>query len=665
MFRAYYPEGDRLVAIKVFQLDLLPEQVHALAAELQKLVGRRLAHPGIVAPIAAGVQGASVYLAQEFCGGESLDVAMRQGERWTGQAGRDLVHAVASAIDVAAADGVHHGALHPRDILLAGETVRVTGFGVTEALERVGLRVLGRHPYGAPERTTGQPWGTPADVFALAVLAYELLANRRVSGIGEQGIEQLAALQQADVFTLRQVFTTALATDPAARYRTARGFISGLDASLRAQAVPAADGLLEPRLPLDVADEDEIDEPESAAAKTAAPRIVAGPVLVPEPEAEIDAGLARDPAEDEPEPEPPLESELELNGGGELEDPLARAEILPADVPAAAGADRAPAAGRDAFVPDIPEIEEAAEIDRAPGDLVIGPRAPAPPARDTAPAAAAVPLPASRPAADGAPPRAARPQRPPSLLDSPPVVVEPIGEPQRTGNWPIFVALTVGLLVGFAIGVSVVSFFYGPGSAAPAASASAPAPVTSAPASETSAQAPATPAAQAQAPASVRPAAPRAAPAVPVSGRLVMRSTPAGAHVILNGRERGTTPLSLSGLPVGAYRVRFEHAGYLPQEQRAVLSASHTEQTVALRLWPAPPASGPGILVVDSRPTGATVLLDGARIGTTPLVLPGVASGAHGVRLEMPGYRPWVSSVDIKTGESNRVTASLEQGSGR
>jgi hypothetical protein len=66
-------------------------------------------------------------------------------------------------------------------------------------------------------------------------------------------------------------------------------------------------------------------------------------------------------------------------------------------------------------------------------------------------------------------------------------------------------------------------------------------------------------------------------------------------------------------------------------------------------------------LLVESRPTGATVFLNGKRVGTTPMELPTVAVGSHAVRLEMTGYRPWSSSVRVVSGEKNRVAASLEQ----
>ena len=68
-----------------------------------------------------------------------------------------------------------------------------------------------------------------------------------------------------------------------------------------------------------------------------------------------------------------------------------------------------------------------------------------------------------------------------------------------------------------------------------------------------------------------------------------------------------------------------------------------------------------GSLMVESRPTGAHVFLDGRLIGTTPLAMPTVAAGEHAVRLELGGYRRWSSSVRVVASERNRVTASLER----
>jgi PEGA domain-containing protein len=66
-------------------------------------------------------------------------------------------------------------------------------------------------------------------------------------------------------------------------------------------------------------------------------------------------------------------------------------------------------------------------------------------------------------------------------------------------------------------------------------------------------------------------------------------------------------------------------------------------------------------LVIDSRPTGAKVFLDGRLVGATPLSMREVRAGEHAVRLEHDGYRRWSGLVRVVAAERNRVTASLER----
>ena len=79
------------------------------------------------------------------------------------------------------------------------------------------------------------------------------------------------------------------------------------------------------------------------------------------------------------------------------------------------------------------------------------------------------------------------------------------------------------------------------------------------------------------------------------------------------------------------------------------------------KVGPTSVTSGPGSLQIASRPAGAQVFVDEARVGTTPMTLPDVSAGAHRVRIEMPGFRRWATSVDVASGERVRVGASLER----
>ena len=68
-----------------------------------------------------------------------------------------------------------------------------------------------------------------------------------------------------------------------------------------------------------------------------------------------------------------------------------------------------------------------------------------------------------------------------------------------------------------------------------------------------------------------------------------------------------------------------------------------------------------GVLHVESRPRGAQVLLDDRPVATTPFRLYRVPLGSHTVRIELEGYKPFSTSVNLEKGTLPvRVAASLE-----
>ena len=180
-----------------------------------------------------------------------------------------------------------------------------------------------------------------------------------------------------------------------------------------------------------------------------------------------------------------------------------------------------------------------------------------------------------------------------------------------------------------------------------------------------------------------RPRARRLAPAAPVSkpvdtdavartGRITVRTTPAGARVTIDGRDVGKAPLTIPNLTRGTHTVRIMRDGYTTVERRVEISAGQPSSTITLNLArTAAPATRPAVeepaarqtasILVESRPSGATVFMDGKRIGTTPMAIPSVSVGSHAVRMEMSGFKPWTASVRVVAGEKNRVAASLEQ----
>ena len=221
----------------MFRLDVTPEQAEALADELSSAAEAGLFHPSIVEPIAAGVEGTVAYRADEYVAAETLDVAMRHYAPASVDKVLPFITQLAGAVDFARTAGVGHGALHPRDVFVTPEEARASGFGVVDALERVGLRAPVRRPYSAPERVDGQAWGTPADVFSLAAIAYELLTGRRPSGTGAEIGPLTGASAGAAADRLLAVLARAMDANPARRYQTALAFAGALEEATSAESV--------------------------------------------------------------------------------------------------------------------------------------------------------------------------------------------------------------------------------------------------------------------------------------------------------------------------------------------------------------------------------------------------------------------------------------------
>ena len=115
-------------------------------------------------------------------------------------------------------------------------------------------------------------------------------------------------------------------------------------------------------------------------------------------------------------------------------------------------------------------------------------------------------------------------------------------------------------------------------------------------------------------------------PAV-TSGELTINSTPAGARVIIGGKDRGPTPLSLT-LEAGAYEVELRAGDERHMVPAQVMAGATTAQHVFLRRTAAAPS---GTLRIISEPPSAAVAVNGRPRGRTPAQIADLPAGAHEV----------------------------------
>ena len=72
-----------------------------------------------------------------------------------------------------------------------------------------------------------------------------------------------------------------------------------------------------------------------------------------------------------------------------------------------------------------------------------------------------------------------------------------------------------------------------------------------------------------------------------IDGELTIESTPSGARVLINGINRGVTPVTMRYLPAGAYTIRVIHPGLPGVTRRATISAERRRATVSVDFEPA------------------------------------------------------------------------------
>jgi len=742
VFRTYEPTRDRLVAVKVFRLDIIPEQAQALANALSGTTQAALFHPSIVQPITAGVEGTLAYRAEEYVAAESLDVAMRHYAPASIDKTLPFITQLAGAIDFARAAGIGHGGLHPRDIFVTPDDARATGFGVVEALEHVGIRAPVRRPYTAPERIDGAGWGTAADVFSLAAIAFELLTGRRPSGTG---VQIGALLDGPHRDALHAVLARAMDGDPAKRFPTALAFVSALEAASRDATAGAPATSTAPVVPAETPAVSATPIVAATTAAAAAPIVVesaptasvapkptpstAVPPSMPKPAAPSTPPAALAPPMAATPGEFELEQELEPAHVEPRTDvpppsPFMKSPRLPAeDLASARHADETDATLRLDLAAAAPGLFDRTEDHtdvlragaateetvRAMSRDVVGAHAadaeirqPVETAHDSAPSFAREDGP-NYGAASAA--QLHEPRGDERMFGSEPDVADVV-ERSRPRILPYAITLVLGLLAGFAAAYFVLS---GERAAQPAgdgaSTAGAPPSAATSSAAPTGAATPDKPGQYSEQKVTQTPPPPSEAPPVPTegvrepahstsaaaaaaprpvatTGRLTVRSTPSHASVTINGKWRGRTPLTLDDLAFGKYSVRVVQPGFqtardeftlhatdaahsfeptlVPEERAAPAPRAAAPAPRAAAPAPSTPATFTGSVFVDSRPRGATVLLDGKSVGQTPLSVPGVPVGTHVVKIEMAGKKPWSSTTRVSAGTMSRVTGSLE-----
>jgi hypothetical protein len=132
-------------------------------------------------------------------------------------------------------------------------------------------------------------------------------------------------------------------------------------------------------------------------------------------------------------------------------------------------------------------------------------------------------------------------------------------------------------------------------------------------------------------------------------GSLSVQTNPAGAAVVIDGQQRGMTPLSVQLKP-GRHVVELVTDGDVRTIPVTITAGGEVSQFIEIPRA----ASALGELQIRTEPAGATVTVDGRVLGKSPLTAEGLTPGPHTVTVENE-LGPVTQRVTIEAG----TTASL------
>jgi TolB-like protein/Tfp pilus assembly protein PilF len=202
VFVAVEQSLGRQVVVKVLPTDMAGHvSIERFKREIR--LAASLQQANIVPVLSAGDAGGVAYYTMPFVKGESLRARLATKGALPIAECVAILRDIARALAFAHSEGVVHRDIKPENILLSGGTAVVTDFGIAKAvvasstqpgaptLTQIGL-AIGTPAYMAPEQAVGDVVDHRADLYALGVVAYEMLTGTAPFA-GRSAQAQLAA----------------------------------------------------------------------------------------------------------------------------------------------------------------------------------------------------------------------------------------------------------------------------------------------------------------------------------------------------------------------------------------------------------------------------------------------------------------------------------------
>ena len=187
VYRAYHPQLDRYVALKVLRSDLVEDEEFLMRFRREARAIAALRHSNIVQVFDSDVEGNIYYIVLELLEGDTLktrlnDYRVRDERMPLGEIVRVMLD-VLDGLAYAHSEGMVHRDLKPANILLTkrGEAV-ITDFGIAQIVgstqHTASGALMGTLNYMAPEQGLEGQSDVRSDIYSLGIMLYEMLTQR-------------------------------------------------------------------------------------------------------------------------------------------------------------------------------------------------------------------------------------------------------------------------------------------------------------------------------------------------------------------------------------------------------------------------------------------------------------------------------------------------------
>ncbi|MBN1180067.1 MAG: protein kinase [Anaerolineae bacterium] len=240
VYRAYHPQLDRYVAIKVLRSDLMEEHEFLARFRREAQAVAALRHPNIVQAFDFDVEGDTTYMVMELLEGDTLKARMndyraRRERMPLGEMVRILLD-VLDGLAYAHSEGMIHRDVKPANVMLTkrGQAV-ITDFGIAHIVggtrHTASGALMGTLNYIAPEQGLEGVSDARSDIYSLGIVFYEMLtghppfdADTPLAILMKHLNDPLPLPRQIDADIpepFERVVLKALAKNPAHRYQSA------------------------------------------------------------------------------------------------------------------------------------------------------------------------------------------------------------------------------------------------------------------------------------------------------------------------------------------------------------------------------------------------------------------------------------------------------------